>query len=144
MPADGSFTAGFTPGLQLGNTDGDTFNNLIKTVNGGNSAISGLIATGTTRADALQIAKRDNNFTSVGSGTGALLPNTSANFNGPLGEVAIFNGGASTLTVYADGASTIDGSAGSSGVPLSAAARAKFYAVTSGGWISALLGAKSA
>ena len=142
--ADGSIVTKFAPGLQLANTDGDTLNSIVGEINGGYSSVSGLIATGSTRADALALAKANNNFTSVDSGTGALLPATAGAFNGPLGEIAVFNGGASTLTVYADGASTIDGSAGSSGVPLSAAARAKFYAVTSGGWISALLGAKSA
>lgn len=96
------------------------------------NALSGA---GTTRADATVIAKQINNFTTVASGTGAVLP---AGVAGT--KILVFNAGANVLQVYGNGSDTIDGVAGSTGVPLTNTKRAAFICVAANTIISAQLG----
>lgn len=98
-----------------------------------------LTATGTTRADALQLAKETNRLTTVASGTGVILP------VGQVGmRIRIYQSGANPVKVYASASETIDGTAGSTGVTLTNALRADYEFVGTNTWISAQLGAISA
>lgn len=98
-----------------------------------------LTATGTTRADALQLAKEVNRLTTVASGTGVILP------VGVVGmRIRIYQSGANPVKVYASASETIDGTAGSTGVTLTNALRADYEFVDTNTWISAQLGVVSA
>lgn len=63
---------------------------------------SGLTATGTNQATALTLTSAINEFTTVASSTGALLPPMS-----PGDAVYVYNGGSNTLSVYPQGTNTI-------------------------------------
>lgn len=69
----------------------------------GTDLTSGLTATGSAKASALQLTTSANIFTTVGASTGAILPPASGS-----APVAIYNGGASSLSVYANGSDTIN------------------------------------
>jgi hypothetical protein len=98
-----------------------------------------LTATGTTRADALQLAKEVNRLTTVASGTGVILP------VGVVGMcIRIYQSGASPVKVYASASETIDGVAGATGVTLTNALRCEYEFVAANTWISAQLGVVSA
>ena len=98
-----------------------------------------LTAAGTTRADALQLAKEINNVTTAAAGTGVILP------VGVVGmRISLFNAGANAIKVYASASETVDTVAGVTGVTLSAAARADFFFTAANTWVSALMGAVSA
>lgn len=98
-----------------------------------------LTATGTTRADALQLAKEVNRLTTVASGTGVILP------VGVIGmRIRIYQSGANPVKVYASASETIDGTAGSTGVTLTNALRCEYEFVAANTWISAQLGVVSA
>lgn len=96
-------------------------------------------ASGTNRAGAFAILASITNVTVAASGTGVVLPASN-----PGLKYYIFNGGANTIKVYGAGSDTIDGTAGSSGVSLTNAARCQYICIANGTWISALLGAVSA
>jgi len=103
------------------------------------SVATDLTAAGTTRADALQLAKDINNITTAAASTGAVLP------LGVVGmTISVFNGGANAIKMYALGSETIDGTAGATGVTLSNTKRCEYYMVKANTWISAQLGAVSA
>lgn len=90
-----------------------------------------LTAAGSTRADALQLAKQVNNVTTAASGTGVILP------VGVIGmRITIFNAGANAIQVYASASETIDTVAGSTGVPLTNAKRCEYFFVAANTWIS--------
>ena len=57
---------------------------------------SGLTATGTTQADAYPLIGQNNFFSTVASGTGALLNSTWSQGD----SQTVYNGGANPLTVY--------------------------------------------
>lgn len=97
-----------------------------------------LTATGTTRTDALQLAKGYNNVTTATSGTGVILPTGVAGM-----RITIFNNGASAIKVYGSGSDTIDGVAAATGVTLTNALRCEYFCVAAATWISAKLGATS-
>ena len=100
---------------------------------------NGLTAAGTTRADALQLAKQVNRITTAAASTGVILP------VGVIGMIIyVFNAGANPVKVYASASETIDGTAGSTGVTLTNALRCTYTYVASNTWISAQLGAVSA
>lgn len=100
---------------------------------------NGLTAAGSTRADALQLAKEINNVTTAAAGTGVILP------VGVIGmRIVIFNAGANAIQVYASASETIDGTAGATGVPLTNAKRCEYFFVAANTWISAQLGVISA
>lgn len=66
---------------------------------------TGLVATGSTIADALALTTSEfAEFATVGSGNGALLANA-----GGSSDLVIFNGGASPLTVYPQAGQYING-----------------------------------
>lgn len=67
------------------------------------SVNTGLTATGTTRADAYAITKTQNEFTTVASGTGCILPANAAG-----ADITIWNQGADTLNVYPVAGAQID------------------------------------
>lgn len=98
-----------------------------------------LTAAGTTRADALVLAKQVNNITTAAASTGAVLP------AGVVGmRIIIVNAGANPIKVYGNGSDTIDGVAGATGVTLTNAKRAVFICVAVNTFISAQLGVISA
>lgn len=98
-----------------------------------------LTATGTTRADALQLANEVNRLTTVAAGTGAILP------VGVVGmRIRIYQSGANPVKVYASASETIDGVAGATGVTLTNALRCEYEFVAANTWISAQLGVVSA
>lgn len=98
-----------------------------------------LTAVGTTRTDALQLAKEVNNVTTAASGTGVILP------VGVVGmRVTVFSNGANAIKVYASGSETIDGTAGSTGVTLTNTKRCDYFFTVANTWLSAQLGVVSA
>jgi len=98
-----------------------------------------LTAAGTTRADALQLAKQVNRITTAAASTGVILP------VGVVGMIIyVFNAGANPVKVYASASETIDGNAGSTGVTLTNALRCTYTFVAANTWISAQLGVVSA
>lgn len=95
------------------------------------STATDLTAAGTTRADALQLAKEVNNITTAAASTGVILP------VGVIGmEINISNNGASTVAVYASASETINGTAGATGVTLAATKFATYRYVKANTWIS--------
>jgi hypothetical protein len=56
---------------------------------------SSLTATGTTQANALPLGADCCNFTTVGAGTGCILPAMN-----PGDDITVFNGGANALLIY--------------------------------------------
>lgn len=98
-----------------------------------------LTAAGTTRTDALQLAKEINNVTTAAAGTGVILP------VGIVGmRITVFNAGANAIQVYASASETIDTVAGATGVPLTNAKRCEYFFVAANTWISSQLGVISA
>jgi len=98
-----------------------------------------LTAAGTTRADALQLAKQVNRVTTAAASTGVVLP------VGVVGmRITVFNAGANPIKVYASASETVDGTAGSTGVTLTNALRCDYFFVAANTWVSAQLGAVSA
>lgn len=96
-------------------------------------------AAGTTRTDATALTKQINKLTTVDAGTGVILPASAA------GNIIIIeNGGANLVQVYGAGSDTIDGTAGSTGVPLTNAKRCLYICVAANTYISAQLGVVSA
>lgn len=100
---------------------------------------TGLVATGTSRANALALTRSINRIATAAASSGVVLA--------PMrtGETqTVFNDGANAVKVYAPGSTTIDGTAGATGVTLSAGNRAVFVAMSGTAFQSALLGAVSA
>lgn len=90
---------------------------------------TGLTATGTTAADALQLSAVWNTVATTAASTGVKLPPTEAG-----AVVCVYNGGASTLTVYPATGSTIN--AGASSLSVTATTRVLFIATSATTWIS--------
>lgn len=103
------------------------------------SVSNALTAIGTNRATSLALVAQVNNITTALSGTGVTLPTAVAGM-----VVIVFNAGANAIKVYGAGSDTIDGAAAATGVTLTNALRAQFYAVASATWVSAQLGVVSA
>jgi hypothetical protein len=98
-----------------------------------------LTAIGSSRTDALQLAKQVNNVTSAAASTGVILP------VGQIGmRITIFNAGANVIQVYASASETFYTVAGSTGVPLTNTKRCEYFFVAANTWISAQLGVVSA
>lgn len=105
------------------------------------SSATALTAAGTTRADALQLAKEINVVGTAAANTGVILP---AGATAGVGaRVVVFNDGANPIKVYGSGTDTIDGVAAATGVTLTNALRCEFMQVAAGAWKSAKLGATS-
>lgn len=96
----------------------------------------GLTATGTNVGTALALTSSRNQFSTVASGTGAVLPVAVAGL-----DVTVFNDGANPLLVYGNGTDTVDGGASAT---LTNAKRCTYYCLTVGAWESAQLGVTSA
>ena len=105
------------------------------------SVSNALTATGTTRADALQLAAQVCNVTTVGANTGVILPASATIGIGSI--IYIFNAGANVMKVYGAGSDTIDGTAGSTGVSLTNANRCMYVLVAANTFISAKMGVVS-
>lgn len=82
---------------------------------------TGQAATGTTQADALVLTANITNFTTVGSGTGALLPSA-----GGLAMYAVMNNGISALLVYPAVGESLNGAAVNASVSVPAGKSATF------------------
>ena len=137
-PLTGAFTTASTTGLATLASAAVT-GNLTMTGYILRSVGNALTATGTTRADALQLAKEVNNVTTAAASTGVILP------TGVVGmRIDLFNAGANTIKVYANGSETIDGTSGSTGVSLTNAKRCSYWFTAANTWISAQLGVVSA
>lgn len=75
-----------------------------QSING--DAVTGLVATGTTQANALLLPAANNFVATTAASTGVLLP------PGNLGdEIVVFNGGANALLVYPPVGASINGGA---------------------------------
>lgn len=106
------------------------------------SVSTGLTATGSTAAGAATVSAAINVVATSHPGTGVAV--LSAATVGIGGHQIIYNDGTSAIQIYAPtGSDTIDGTAGSTGVALTAARRAEFRVVASSTFKSALLGAVS-
>lgn len=90
---------------------------------------TGLTATGTTAADALQLSAVWNTVGTTAASTGVKLPPTEAG-----SMVCVYNAGASTLTVYPATGSTIN--AGASSLSVTSTQRVLFIATSATTWIS--------
>ena len=114
----------------------------------GEGVSTGLALTGTTQATALALIRGMNIVATVPAGSGATLPAIgAATVVGavPVGTwVDIFNTTANVARIYGAGTQTIDGAAAATGVPLSGAARCRYFAATATTWVSALMGGVSA
>jgi hypothetical protein len=96
-------------------------------------------ATGTTRADALQLSGDFKRLSTVASGTGVILP------TGVIGmAITIVHSGANPVKVYANGSETIDGVAGSTGVTLTNGARCLYWFSAANTWHSMMFNGTSA
>ncbi len=135
----GSFGFG-SSGVEVASVSASTF-----TVSGGflaQSVATNLTATGTTIAGALGLTSSINFIGNVASGTGVILPLVAT--VGIGAQVTIFNDGANPLKVYGAGSDTVDGQVAATGVTLTNAKRAIFFAKAAATWISAQLGVVSA
>lgn len=87
---------------------------------GGSSTVfhDGLTATGTNQATALLVSGTTNGFTTVGSGTGSLLPVIDTSGQPLTGgyDVEVLNSGANVLAVYPPTGQTIEGQSANASV----------------------------
>lgn len=90
----------------------------------------GLTATGTNQATALALTNADNEFTTVGAGTGAILYAGS-----PGDEQLVYNGGVNPLTVYPDSGSKINGLPTNQGVLIPVNTACSFKRLSSTRWV---------
>lgn len=98
-----------------------------------------LVAAGTTRADALQLAAQSNRIGTAGAGTGVILPPAVVGRH-----ITVFNDGANAAQIYGNGTDTVDGHAAATGTPLTNTKRAIFFCFAAGAYESCQLGAVSA
>lgn len=94
--------------------------------------VTGLTATGSTSADALQLASGVSQMSTVAASTGVILPASG-------GLAAVINNGANTLTVYPGAGRQINnGTVSTGGYSIAAGKTALF--ITAGGvrWIATL------
>lgn len=97
-----------------------------------NRGVAGpLTATGTTRADALQLTADFSYLGTAASGTGVIAPAAL-----PGAQCRIANGGAAAAKIYGKGTDTIDGVAAATGITLTNAKRADLICIISGAWLS--------
>lgn len=95
---------------------------------------------GTTRTDATLLTNRDNVILgTVTAGTGVVL----ANLQAGQAQRLWARTGTIAVTVYAQGTTTIDGTAGSTGVAMTAPKAVEFFCESTGVIVSAALGAVS-
>ena len=93
------------------------------------SSTDGIAAAGTNQATATPIKTMQNRFTTVTSGTGALLPVAVAGMN-----LVVINAGANPMQMYGTGSDTINGIAGATGVALAVGKTAEYFTTVAGAW----------
>lgn len=86
-------------------------------------ANTGLTATGSTQSDALALSATNSQFSTVASGTGAILPS----YMQPGDYCRVFNNGANTLLVYPVSGAAINNGATNAGFSVAANKSAQFY-----------------
>jgi len=124
---DDNFTLKVSP-------DGSTFFNALKMLAAsGRMAVkanaSGLSAAGTTQGTATAITNQTNEFTTVGSGQGGILPSPEQ------GEfIFVANAGANALLVYPASGHSINALSANTAFSLAAGKNAMFWAATSSKW----------
>ncbi len=91
---------------------------------------SGLTATGTTQADALLISTTNTQYSTVASGTGAILPSVANQGD----TYRVFNNGANALLVYPPTGGAINNGATNAGFSVAANKSAQFVMLTSTLW----------
>lgn len=101
----------------------------------GSSLATGLKATGSTKATALQLSASVNIFGTVSSGTGAQLPPASGS---PI--VGVYNGGSNTLAVYSDNATDVINALSAGAAFSVTAGKSAFFLPHDGQWIANLSG----
>jgi len=98
-----------------------------------NDVADSLTATGTNQATAYAMTAADNEFTTVASGTGAIL------YAGAAGDTQyVYNGGANPLMVYPPSGSKINSLTTNMGVSIPVATGCIFKMLTSTRWIGIL------
>lgn len=95
---------------------------------------TGLTATGTLQADALEVTQRTNFFSTVASGAGAKLWSAV----GAGYTQTIYNGGANPLSIYPDSGSKINNLSTNGKILLTANTSCRFERVSSTQWIALL------
>ena len=93
-----------------------------------------LTATGTTQATAYSMTYDVNEFTTVASGTGAVLSSVAVAGD----EQTIYNGGANALKVYPNSGAKINGLPTDTGILLAPNTACSFQKVSSTRWIGKL------
>lgn len=83
----------------------------------------GQTATGTTQADAFALSVSNTQFTTVASGTGAIVPS----FMQPGDYLRVFNNGANALLVYPISGAAINNGATNAGFSVAANKSAQFF-----------------
>lgn len=95
---------------------------------------TGLTATGTDETDAYEVTFAKNAFTTVASGTGAILDSDAA----PGDTQMIYNGGANALTVYPPSGAQINALGANNGMLLATNTACQFYCITTTLWTGVL------
>lgn len=153
-PATGYFTGGTIDGTTIGGTTpaAGYFGGLVayqSAYSNSDHFMSGNVyrsvsatvsAAGTDQATATALTADINVVSTVGSGTGVLLPTPTAAGM----KITVFSDGANDLAVYPHTDGTIDGAAANTAATLTSTKRADFIAVSSTAWKSAQLGVVSA
>lgn len=106
-------------------------NSPLATISIAGDGATGLVATGTTIADALQLSAVFNTITTSSASTGVILPPTEA---GAL--IGIRNDSGQTITIYPKAGSTIN--AGASSLTVATAKTVLLFAPSSTTWASIL------
>ncbi len=102
-----------------------------KAING--SVANALTATGTLQTDAYAINAAVAEFSTVGSGSGAILPSCEIS-----DEVIAYNGGANALKIYPDVGSRINQLSANAAVTVAPSTTILFKHITSTRWIAIL------
>lgn len=95
---------------------------------------SGLTATGTTQADAYSLTAATNAFTTVASGTGAVLSSDATGGDSQL----VYNGGANALKVYPPSGQKMNALATDAAMTLAVNTACDFRKLTSTVWTGIL------
>ena len=95
---------------------------------------TGLTATGSSRTDAYEVTFAKNAFSSVASGTGAILDSDAA----PGDSQLIYNGGANSLRVYPTSGGSINNLSANTAMLLPAASACEFFMLTTTLWTGVL------
>src|SRR5262245_22995979 len=93
----------------------------------GHQNVAGIVATGTTRADAAQLAAIGiQRIDTSSASTGVILPSAAT----PGWWLMLANNSGQTITTYAQGSDTVNGTAGSTGITFTNGQAALFFCPT--------------